>query len=186
MNDAPGSDLIAQWMKDDPLRWDLLGHVRALALPDCWIAAGFVRDAIWATLHDQPPALTGDVDVIWFDISDTTESTDRSVERHLQAAAPGIRWSVKNQARMHIGNGDAPYCSSEDAMRFWPETATSVGVRRTLEDCCEVVAPFGLSDLFALKLRPAGDFKDRKRLIFERRVQSKNWMARFPRLQLVV
>jgi hypothetical protein len=27
---------------------------------------------------------------------------------------------------MHMKNGDAPYLSAVDAMRFWPETATSV------------------------------------------------------------
>ncbi|MGH8392414.1 MAG: nucleotidyltransferase family protein, partial [Pseudomonas sp.] len=30
-------------ISSDPLRWHLLAVVRSLALPDCWIGAGFVR-----------------------------------------------------------------------------------------------------------------------------------------------
>ncbi|SFF87214.1 hypothetical protein SAMN05518801_102349 [Novosphingobium sp. CF614] len=184
MSEAAGAEKVARWIRNDPLRWNLLGHVRALDLPDCQIAAGFVRDAVWAILHDQSPDLAGDVDVIWFDATNTAEETDRSIEARLRAEVPNIRWSVKNQARMHIDNGDAPYRSSEDAMRFWPETATAVAARRTQDDRCEVIAPFGVSDLLTLTLRPAGDFKDRKRAIFEQRVEAKNWLTRLPRLLL--
>lgn len=183
MSAASDAEKIVRWIRNDPLRWDLLDHVRALALPDCWIAAGFVRDAVWAVLHDQPPALSGDVDVIWFQPGGTEEQ-DRAIETRLCAMAPGIDWSVKNQVHMHLGNGDAPYSSSEDAMRFWPETATAVAVRRTEADRCEVIAPFSLADLLTLKLRPAGAFKYEKRAIFEQRVNSKNWLTRFPLLQL--
>ncbi len=31
----------------DPLRMRVLDLVKALALPDCWVAAGFVRSAVW-------------------------------------------------------------------------------------------------------------------------------------------
>jgi hypothetical protein len=70
-------------------------------------------------------------------------------------------------------------------MRFWPETATAVAIRRFGDDGCEIIAPFGLDDLLALKLRPAGAFANRKRAIFERRVKSKSWLRDFPRLHLL-
>jgi hypothetical protein len=55
--------------------------------------------------------------------------------------------------------GDAPYASAADAMRFWPETATAVAVRRTAEGPCEIAAPFGLEKLFGLVLRPVSRFR---------------------------
>ncbi|MDB5725105.1 MAG: hypothetical protein JWQ16_1859 [Novosphingobium sp.] len=176
---------IVDWIKNDPMRWALLGYVRELALPDCWIGAGFVRNAVWRILHDMPSALTGDVDVIWFDVSDASEARDQSLEAQLRIASPGIDWSVNNQARMHHGNGDAAYLSTEDAMRFWPETATAVAVRRTSTNDCELVAPLGLDDLLELKLRPAGDFAHRKRAIFEKRVREKRWLQEFSCLKLI-
>lgn len=105
-------------LRADPVRWDLLKIVSDLSLPDCWIAAGFIRNAIWDALHGRPSrSPVGDVDVIWFGV-DGEEVHDRKMEEALRAVAPSIDWSVKNQARMHTRNGDAPYQSATDAMRF--------------------------------------------------------------------
>jgi hypothetical protein len=176
-------ELVASWIRHDSLRWDLLTTVTSLGLPDCWIAAGFVRDAVWSILHEREPELAGDIDVIWFDPGAASEDLDRSLEQVLRERKPGFAWSVKNQGRMHLRNGDATYRSSEDAMRFWPETATAVAVRRA-GDACEIVAPFGLRDLLELRLVPAGAFAGCKRAIFDARVASKRWTQRFPRLTL--
>lgn len=94
-----------------------------------------------------------------------------------------ICWSVKNQARMHAQNGDAPYTSATDAMRFWPETATAVAVRRNDEDDCEVAAPFGLADLLGLILRPTPGFTREKREVYEQRLWTKQWVVSWPLLK---
>jgi hypothetical protein len=184
MAGAEDTARIIEWIKADSARWELLDHVRELALPDCWVAAGFVRNMVWSMFHGRRAGISGDVDVIWFDRSDATEARDRALEARLRRSAPGVDWSVKNQARMNRRNGDAPYASAEDAMRFWPETATAIGVRRTVDDECELIAPFGLEDLTALTLRPAGAFADRKRTIFDDRIREKRWLRNFPRLRV--
>jgi hypothetical protein len=148
-------------IQGDALRWHLLGLVRALRLPDCWIGAGFVRSAVWDSVHGRAPgAPTGDVDVLWFDAKQADATMDHTIEARLRRMDPSIAWSARNQARMHRRNGDAPYASVTDAMRFWPETATAVAVRRTDRDECEVAAPYGLDDLFGLILRPTPRFAD--------------------------
>lgn len=171
-------------ISSDPLRWHLLAVVRSLALPDCWIGAGFVRNAVWDHLHGRPLSpLTGDVDVLWFDATCTSPDEDRRLEALLHAAEPSIDWSVKNQARMHLRNGDAPYRNASDAMRFWPETATAVAVRRTAEDLCEVSAPLGLEDLFNLQLKPTPRFTQEKHAIYQQRITSKGWLTHWPLLK---
>jgi hypothetical protein len=170
----------------DPLRWRLLQLVRSLDLPDCWVAAGFVRNAVWDHLHGRINSpLSSDVDVIWFDPDCRSPEVDREAEAALQALDPGINWSVKNQARMHIQNGDRPYAGSVDAMCFWPETATAVAVRCGKNGGCEVDAPLGLDDLFGLVLRPTARFTGEKRGIFQQRVISKNWLAIWPLLRQI-
>ncbi|QPG63676.1 nucleotidyltransferase family protein [Pseudomonas sp. BIGb0427] len=84
-------------------------------------------------------------------------------------------------ARMHSRNGHAPYCSSAEAMSFWCETATAIAVRRTAEDMCEVSAPLGLDDLFALLLRPSRRFVVDKRQVYEERIAGKAWLSKWPR-----
>jgi len=158
--------------------------VRALSLPDTWIGAGFVRNVVWDHLHQRPPSpLTGDVDVIWHDPVRTDPVLDRKHEAALRAAEPSISWSVKNQARMHMRNGDAPYVSAVDAVRHWPETATAVAARRHGFDGCEVAGPFGLDDLLSLVLRPTPRFSGEKRTIYEDRLRTKGWTVSWPLLR---
>lgn len=176
--------MVQHIIQADPLRWHVLGVVRALHLPDCWIGAGFVRNAVWDHLHQHSRSpLDGDVDVVWHDPWRADPGEDRRLEAALQAAEPSISWSVKNQARMHSRNGDAPYASTIDAMRHWPETATAVAVRRTDEEGCEMAAPFGLNDLLSLVLRPTPHFARERRHIYEERLRTKQWATLWPLLK---
>lgn len=172
-------------LRADPVRWHLLEVVEGLGLPDSWIGAGFVRNAVWNRLHQRPAApLETDVDVIWYDRTCLDAAKDRQIEARLRALEPSIDWSVKNQARMHLRNGDAPYPSAPDAMRFWPETATAVAVRRLGPHGCEIAAPEGLNDLFNLILRPTARFRSERSAIYEDRIRSKGWLEKWPLLRL--
>lgn len=176
------AQLIALLEADAP-RLTAMAAVRDLELPDCWIGAGFVRDAVWDHLHAvaarKPDA---DVDVIWFDSQCSDAARDCTLEAALAARMPELVWSVKNQARMHRRNGDAPYSSVANAMTHWPETATAVAVRIDWSGGIEVNAPLGLEDLFCLRLAPTPHFRGHKRPIFDRRVAQKRWFARYPDL----
>lgn len=170
---------------DDSLRMEALYAVQACKLSDGWIGAGFVRDAVWDRLHGygQRP-LSGDVDVVWFDSQCGDPAHDRHLEEGLRLQSPAFNWSVKNQARMHQRNGNDPYLSTENALRYWPETATAVAVRVGDTALIEVIAPYGLDDLFELRLRPTPPFEHEKLNVFRQRVAEKLWMERYPLLQL--
>lgn len=170
----------------DPARWRILGLVRSLDIPDCWIGAGFVRNAAWGYAHGRPAShASTDIDVIWFDPGRLDAAEDSRLERALEALDSGLNWSVRNQARMHSRNGDRAYASATGAMRYWPETATAVAARRTLHDECEIAAPFGLDDLFDLQLRPTARFAAEKRHLFQSRVDEKGWLKTWPLLRIV-
>lgn len=135
-------------------------------------------------MHQRSPSSpASDVDVIWHDPRRVSPAEDLRHEAALRAVEPSIAWSVKNQARMHERNGDAPYASAMEAMRYWPETATAVAARRQGSDYCEIVAPFELNDLLALVLRPTPRFSGEKRWVYEDRVRTKGWTLLWPRLQ---
>lgn len=173
-------------LRSDPVRWHLLGVVAELELPDCWIAAGFVRNAVWDSLHGRPPGpLLNDVDVIWFNPDCSDPNLDRDLEEKLRRTVSNVDWSVKNQARMHVRNGDKPYLSASDAMRFWPETATAIAARRSQSDRCEVASPLGVQDLFNLILRPTARFCTEKRNIYNERIRSKAWISSWPLLKSI-
>jgi hypothetical protein len=169
----------------DQRRMDVLRAVRDLGLPDCWVAAGFVRNRVWDHVHGLAASpLSQDIDVIWFDAAQCDADCDAAHEQVLQSRDATLDWSVKNQARMHVRNGDAPYASATDAMRYWPETATAVGVRLGPGDTIEVAAPFGLDDLFGLVVQPTRRFADEKRAVYLARIRAKDWPGRWPRLRI--
>lgn len=173
-------------LSHDHERSRILDLVHSLHLPDCWIGAGFIRNAVWDHRHGRPPSTpAGDVDVIWFDPSHAQPDDDHAVEKRLTELDPGVRWSVKNQSRMHTRNDDRPYISAVDAMRFWPETATAIAVRRSGAGGLEVAAPFGLDDLFGLVVRPTRRFIGAKYDIYLERVRNKRWLQTWPRLHTV-
>lgn len=161
-----------------------LAAVRTLALPDCWIAAGFVRNHIWDRLHDYP-AMTplNDIDVVFHDPDRVDDAFDRQQEDRLQVLLP-LPWSVKNQARMHIRNNDRVYDSTADALTHWTETATAVGVRLTEGDRLELLAPFGIDDLINGYVRPTPHMKSHNIQYYRKRMANKGWQKIWPALQV--
>ncbi|MEO8183023.1 MAG: nucleotidyltransferase family protein [Deltaproteobacteria bacterium] len=167
----------------------LLQLVKELGPPEAFVAAGAIRDTVWDVLTGR--ASTGphaDVDVVYWAAAEI-EGGSHTHEMRLRAADPSINWEVTNQATVHLwhwrtrGLLVAPLQSVADGLSSWPETATAVGIRLTKEGAVDILAPLGLVDLFALRLRhnPAQEGTD----IFWQRVESKRWMQRWPELELV-
>jgi len=180
----PDSSQITTLLKRDQLRWHAMGIVEALGLPQGCIGAGFVRNLVWDRLHGRcSDCRDEDIDVLFYDRAKADAAYDAEIEADLRKRAPGLTWSVKNQARMHLRNSDAPYASVEDAMRFWPETATAVAVVRR-GDACLIVAPFGTHDLANLILRPTST-AEHKISAFDARIRAKGWRTRWPLVQVV-
>jgi uncharacterized protein len=164
----------------------LLLHVESLGLPDCWIGAGFIRNTVWDVLHGREIDVSclNDVDVIFFDPSDTRRERESDLEGRLHEISPGAIWSVKNQARMHLRNGDAPYRDTFEAVAHWAETATALAAR-SLDGRIDVMAPHRVKDLLNLIVRPVPAF-EQKMEVYRERVLSKDWPARWPRLTMLM
>jgi hypothetical protein len=69
-------------------------------------------------------------------------------------------------------------------MRYWPETATAVGVRLGARGEIDVAAPLGLDDLFDLIVRPTRRFLGEKHAVYLDRVRTKNWERDWPGLRV--
>lgn len=185
-------DVIAL-IEQDKWMMDVLKTVQSLQLPDWLIGAGFVRSKVWDHLHeykDRTPL--PDIDVIYFDNEDFTQeemkqdttNTEMAYEKRLKELLPDINWSVTNQARMHAFHSDEPYKDSEEALSRWVETATCVGVSLDKDGKVLLIAPHGIEDLVNLILRPTpGVYSDTKR--FYERMTKKDWMKKWPKLQIV-
>jgi uncharacterized protein len=162
---------IAEFIERQPDMMRVLKAVEVLGLPDCWVGAGFVRNAVWDAVIGATPRRLNDVDVVFFDAQDRRRERESAVEAALLHSCPGPQWSVKNQARMNSRNGDAPYRDTLDAIAHWPETATAIAARVN-RNRVELLAPYGVHDLLNLILRPTPPFLW-KLEIFRQRVREK-------------
>ena len=154
------------------------------------IGAGAVRNTVWDSLHGYTEsASSGDVDVVYFERGDTSPQADAAHERRLAGFEPGLQWEVVNQAGVHLwyekafGKAVVPFCSLEEGIASWPETATSVAVRLDSNDCVRVIAPFGLDDLFECIVR--WNPSRASASVFKARVEAKRYTERWPRVHVV-
>jgi hypothetical protein len=175
------ADIIG-FIDSQPQMTAILAEVASLNCPDCWVGAGFLRNAVWDALHSRPWSTDeSDIDVVYFDATDVNPTAEARLEEILGRLS-SRPWSVKNQARMHHRNGDGPYLDTQDAVSHWLETCTAVAVRR-LHGRVDVMAPFGWGDLLGLIIRPTPSGL-RKPDEFQERVTRKRWLARWPKLRL--
>ena len=180
MDEAAAKEFLVTTVRGDVWMMACLAAVRDVALPDGWVGAGFVRRAVWDALTAAAtPSPLDDVDVLYFDPRDPTSEAERRHEACLHRAMAGVPWSVRNQARMHHRNGDAPYADTEDGIRHWLETPTAVALCLDSAGGLDLLAPFGLGDLMAMRIRPTPSGR-RRRSNYRGRIVTKNWRQIYP------
>jgi hypothetical protein len=190
MDELLAQEQLIQWLLQDQQRMQILQIAAEFCqknhLNDWCLGAGFVRNLVWDHLHNYVDGTSfHDIDLIYFNseyfnCEYSLESIDSAFEQDLKQSLD-INWSVKNQARMHCRNHDVPYKNTIDAMSYWPEIETAVGVSLSQNEI-NIVAPFGLKSLFEGKitLNP----KRPKLEIFHQRIQRKRWLEKWPQLQI--
>lgn len=158
--------------------------------PHAYLSAGVLRNTVWAYLHGQSFDLQySDVDVIYCDATEMDQHSQKQLQHNLERLFPQQQWDVVNQALVHTwyrgenGKRIKPLASIEHALSLWPDTATAIAVRVNASGELELIAPFGLQDLFELKLRWNSALVSYA--TFKKRVDSKQWLQQWPQLQEV-
>ncbi len=114
------------------------------------------------TGHDPDYGIR-DYDVGYFDASDISYEAEDVVIHRVAAAFDEPLKSiveVRNQARVHVwfeahfGEPYTPLSCTAEALERFVSPMFAVGVRLEAGDRLHIEAPFGLADLFALRLRP--------------------------------
>jgi uncharacterized protein len=142
----------------------VLTVARHLCLPDWIVFSGAVYQPVLNHLTDrQPDYGIKDYDLGYFDDSDLSYEAEDAVIRRVKAAFDEPLRStveVRNQARVHLwfevkfGEAYGPLSCTAEALERFASATFAVGVRLEADDRLHIQAPFGLADLFALRLRP--------------------------------
>ena len=147
-----------------PRLMQVLRKARELDLPDWLIMSGAVYQPVLNHLTGRPPDHgLNDYDLAYFDPSDISyEAEDVVIRRAAAAFDEPLRSlvEVRNQARVHVwfegkyGEAYTPLTCSAEALGRFVSPMFAVGVRLEADDRMRIDAPFGLEDLFAMRLRP--------------------------------
>ena len=147
-----------------PPLMQVLTVARRLFLPDWLVFSGAVYHPVLNHLTGHPLDYgIKDYDLGYFDASDLSYEAEDAVIRRVKAAFDEPLRSmveVRNQARVHLwfkakfGEPYTPLSCTPQALERFASATFAVGVRLKSDDRLHIVAPFGLADLFALRLRP--------------------------------
>jgi uncharacterized protein len=151
-------------LRGAPSLMQVLTAARDLDLPDWLLLSGAVYQRVFNHLTGRDCDYgVKDYDLAYFDAADISyEAEDVVIRRAAAAFEPPLRElvEVRNQARVHVwfegkfGEPYTPLSSSAEALRRFVSPTNAVGVRLEPDDHLTIAAPFGLEDLFALRLRP--------------------------------
>ena len=148
---------------------EILAGIREL--PQGLLVSGAIYNLAWNRLTGRP-ALNGvaDIDVFYFDPDDLSYEGEDAVIRRL-----AIRFSqsplpvqVRNQARVHLwfeqkfGCPFAPLRSADEMLTRFASRTHAVGARFNESGQMEIVAPFGLDDIFSFRIVPNHALDNRK------------------------
>ncbi|GGB57891.1 hypothetical protein GCM10011316_32460 [Roseibium aquae] len=154
---------VSRIVQTDPTLMAILQTSRRLDLPDAWLVSGAIYQTIWNALTGRPEGYgIKDYDLIYFDGSDLSYDAEDKVIRRVADAIPELaeRIEVRNQARVHLwyenrfGRPYEPLSCSLESLVFYASKTHAVAVRLTQGNALEVHAPFGLANIFAMRLVP--------------------------------
>jgi hypothetical protein len=150
-------------IRSDPDLMAVLERLRDDALPEWRIVSGCLYQAAWNVLTWRPRG-TGivDIDVIYYDAVDLSWAAEDVIIRRI-----GIDRQVRNQARVHLwyerhfGAPYAPLRSADESLLRYPITVQAVGARLEADGRLDIIAPFGLDDVFGMVMRSNPAFPHR-------------------------
>lgn len=156
-------ECLAAILFDVPHIVEILRAIRSLDLPDAWLVSGGIYQTVWNVLTDRPH-LHGikDFDIIYFDGKDQSYEAEDAVIKQVNSALPDLAHliEVRNQARVHLwyeqrfGRPYRPLDCSMDALTTYAARTHAVATRLTGTGELVVHAPFGLANLFGMRLVP--------------------------------
>ncbi len=146
-----------------PSLMTVMEKARALDLPDWILFSGAIYQRVLNHLTGRDADYgIKDYDIGYFDPDTSWDAEDVVIRRVAAAFEPPLREmvEVRNQARVHLwfegkfGEPYAPLANSAEALSRFTSATFAVGARLEADGRMTILAPFGLEDIFALRLRP--------------------------------
>jgi hypothetical protein len=150
-------------VRASPLLMEVLAGLRDDGVPEGLLVAGAIYNLVWNRLTGRAD-LTGmnDIDIFYFDPSDLSYEAEDAVIKRLDRRFAHLPLPVqaRNQARVHLwfpekfGSPFTPLRSAAEMLGRYASRTHAIGVRLGPGDRLNIVAPFGLDDIFSFRIVP--------------------------------
>lgn len=156
-------DTLGQILSSVPHVMQILQTIRDMQLPDAWLVSGAIYQTVWNVMTGRPHFHgIKDFDIIYFDGTDLSYEAEDKVIKQVEAALPDIAnlLETRNQARVHLwyekrfGRTYRPLDCAMDSLTTYAARTHAVAARMTRTGELLIQAPFGLANLFAMRLVP--------------------------------
>lgn len=153
-----------------------------------YLAAGCINQTVFNYYHRMDlNSNIKDYDIAYFDEDTSYEAEDKIIKDLTKKLEKlNLSFDIKNQKRVPIwykekyGVNHEQYSNTEAAIARWGASITCLGVR--LENNRLIVAcPYGLNDLFSMKIRPITVEYDKYKFL----EKYKRWKKCWPLLELI-
>jgi uncharacterized protein len=175
----------------DPMVRAVLDRAPELGLPEWWLTAGVLFQAVWNHVTGRPPG-TGvrDADLFYFDPDTSWDAEDAVIRRGVDLFADvPVPVEIRNEARVHLWYGGKfgtaappPFRSAAEPIAGFAAVCCCYGVTTGPDGGVRVHAPYGFDDLFALVVRPNPD-SPAPRHLYE--AKAARWQRQWPELTVL-
>jgi len=131
-------------------------------LPNAWVGAGIIFQNVWNVIHGyELNTYIKDIDILYWDENDLSWASENN---HIGSFTEtfshlSIPFDIKNIARVHLwyeerfGIPKTQYHSIQESISTWPVIGACMAIRMN-KGQLEFIAPYGLQDMFTLRVRP--------------------------------
>ncbi|WP_281164775.1 nucleotidyltransferase family protein [Liquorilactobacillus sicerae] len=155
-------------------------------LDKVFLCAGSLRNMVWDHLANrQPNFLRNNLDLIYLDQNQSYEEF-LTLQELIKLHHANYLWNLENVC-LNNSSSHQPYGKTiTAALKTIPETCNAVGLNLTRQDHFQVIAPFGLTDLFNFEIHPTPTFaQDPHKLTFyQQRIAWKEWAQAWKNLKV--
>ena len=166
----------------------ILERFAQLGIRDWWLTSGCIVQTVWNMRCGRSPERgILDYDIAYYSEDQSWEAEDEVIRNagKLFADLP-VTLQVRNQARVHLwytekyGVAVSPLTSASEGILRFPSTTTAVGLKRTGDEFLDLYAPFGLSNVWNLTVKPNRALPIPQ--IYAEKTE--RWRAEWPRLAI--
>jgi hypothetical protein len=155
-------------------------------LTQAFLCGGSLRNLIWDHLSNrQPNFIRNNIDVIYADHEQSSEAF-LTIQEMIKVQHSKFLWNIQNICLNNSTNHEPYGQTIMEALKTIPETCSAFGLTITLEGEYQVLAPFGLKDLFNFEIHPTQMYShDQKKLaLYQKRLEWKEWPATWPQIKV--